>query len=239
MRVSTIGPDLVQLTRFGCINAYLVREKDGWTLIDTGVAGSARAILAAAAEHGAPIRRIVLTHGHNDHAGALNALAAALPEAEVMVGAREARLMAGDRTLAPGEPQAKVPGQFSRPAVPPARLLEDGDRIGALRVVDAPGHTPGQIALLDERHGTLFAGDAYVVTGGLAVPGVWRWTFPFPVFATWHKPTALATARRLAALRPAALAAGHGAVLDQPGAAMAEAIDEMDRLLGGARVAPV
>jgi hypothetical protein len=42
--------------------------------------------------------------------------------------------------------------------------------------------------------------------------------------ATWHKPTALESARTLRALEPSRLAPGHGKVIDDPGAAMDEAI---------------
>ena len=47
-----------QLTRLGLINCYLVRESDGFTLIDTGLPGTADDILAAARTLNAPIRRI-------------------------------------------------------------------------------------------------------------------------------------------------------------------------------------
>ena len=42
--------------------------------------------------------------------------------------------------------------------------------------------------------------------------------------STWHRPTALETAKALRALNPARLAAGHGKVVENPGAAMDEAI---------------
>ena len=54
------------VTRLHMVNAYLVREDDGLTLVDTAVPRSAKAILAAAEELGAPIVRIVLTHAHVD-----------------------------------------------------------------------------------------------------------------------------------------------------------------------------
>jgi glyoxylase-like metal-dependent hydrolase (beta-lactamase superfamily II) len=53
--------NLIRLTLFGMINCFLVREEDGLTLVDTGVAGSAPGIRKAARTLGAPIRRIVLT----------------------------------------------------------------------------------------------------------------------------------------------------------------------------------
>jgi glyoxylase-like metal-dependent hydrolase (beta-lactamase superfamily II) len=91
-------------------------------------------------------------------------------------------------------------------------------------VVGAPGHTPGQIALLDTRDRTLIAGDAFQTRGGIAVSGTVRWQFPFPAMATWHYPTALDSARRLRALEPSRLAIGHGEVLEQPLAAIDQAI---------------
>jgi hypothetical protein len=51
-----------------------------------------------------------------------------------------------------------------------------------------------------------------------------NWRFPLPAMATWHKPTALESARALRALNPRALAPGHGKVVDDPGAAMDAAI---------------
>ena len=52
-----------------------MREADGFTLIDAGAyAGGAPAIADAAGALGAPIRRILLTHAHLDHVGAVDAL---------------------------------------------------------------------------------------------------------------------------------------------------------------------
>jgi glyoxylase-like metal-dependent hydrolase (beta-lactamase superfamily II) len=45
--------------------------------------------------------------------------------------------------------------------------------------------------------------------------------------ATWHRPTALESARRLLELNPARLAPGHGPVVESPGAAMEAAISRV------------
>jgi len=71
--------NLFRLTRFGMVNCFLVREDDGLTLIDTGIAGSASGIREAAKNLGTPICRIVLTHAHIDHIGSLDALALEYP----------------------------------------------------------------------------------------------------------------------------------------------------------------
>jgi glyoxylase-like metal-dependent hydrolase (beta-lactamase superfamily II) len=237
MRVTAHGAHLVQLTRLPRllpVNCYLVREAGGLTLIDAGLPGSAPAILKAAADLGAPITRIVLTHAHGDHLGSLDALRTRLPGAELSMSARDARFLAGDMSLDPSEPQAKLRGSYQRVESRPDRLLVDGDTVGSLRVVASPGHTPGHIAFLDTRDGSLIAGDALQTRAGVAVAGTVRWLFPLPALATWHRPTALTSARHLRALEPSRLAVGHGDVLERPLAEMDAAIAEAARELGEA-----
>ena len=103
MRVVQESENLFRLTRFGMINCFLVREADGFTLVDAGLRGSADSILGAASGLAGPIRRIVLTHAHIDHIGSLDTLMAALPTAELSMGKREARLLAKDLSLDAGE----------------------------------------------------------------------------------------------------------------------------------------
>ena len=200
----------------GIVNAFLVEEDDGMTLIDTTMGGgAAKAILAAAGKHGRPIVRIALTHAHQDHIGGLDALAAELPGAEVLISTRDAKLLAKDTTPEPGEPaDAKLRGGYSGAKTKPTRLLEPGDRVGSLEVVAAPGHTPGQIAFMDTRDRTLIAGDAFSTLGGVATTAKPNLRFPLPALATWHRPTALATARSLRALDPSRLAVGHGKTVE-------------------------
>ena len=50
MKSSRHGDHLIKLTRIGAFNAFLVREDDGFTLVDTGLPGSADSIIAAAEE---------------------------------------------------------------------------------------------------------------------------------------------------------------------------------------------
>ncbi|SMB94776.1 MBL fold metallo-hydrolase [Deinococcus hopiensis] len=228
MRLTRHGSHLVQLTHLGLINAYLVSEANGLTLIDTGMPGGGPALLGAARTLGQSIRRIVLTHAHGDHIGGLDALHAALPEVPVFISPRDARLLRGDHTLDPGEPQTPLRGDLRQSAVPVIPLA-DGEQIGSLRAVATPGHTPGHLAFLDTRDGTLIAGDAFQTVMGTAVSSERRWTFPFPALATWHAPTALASARRLSDLRPTRLAAGHGRVTEAPVEAMLRAVERAER----------
>lgn len=224
MQVTQHGQYLVQLTRWWVFNCYFVREEDGLTLIDTGLPGSAKAIIAAAESLEAPIRRIALTHAHGDHVGSLDALAAALPKAEILFTARTARFLTGDLSLDADEPQAKLRGSFPHCQTQASRHLHPGDQVGSLEVIAAPGHSPDHIAFLDRRDGTLIAGDAFQSQGGLAVAGTVRWLFPLPALATWHKDLALQSARALRQLNPSRLAVGHGPVIEQPQTMMDEAI---------------
>ena len=224
MKISASGEHLYQLTRMWAFNCYLVREEDGFTLVDTNLPGSAEAIVKAAQSLQAPIARILLTHAHGDHVGSVDALHALLPEAEVIISARDARFLKGDRSLDANEPQVKLRGSYQVIATTPTRLLQPGERVGSLEAVASAGHTPGHLAFLDVRDRSLIAGDAFQTQGGLAVAGVIRPLFPLPAMATWHLELALSSARALRALEPARMAVGHGPVLEAPLAAMDRAI---------------
>lgn len=203
-----------------------MREDDGLTLIDALLASAdAKRIQAEASALGAPIARIALTHAHGDHIGALDALVGELPGVEVAISARDAKLLAKDVSPEPGEPaEAKIRGSIPGAKTQPTRLLAPGDRVGSLEVVAAPGHTLGQLGYLDTRDRTLYCGDAYSTIGGVATSARPNPRFPLPALVTWHRPTALRTARALRALEPARLASGHGQVVEDPGLAMDRAI---------------
>ena len=224
MATKQITDNLVQITKFGVMNCYLVKEDDGFTVIDTGMAGMEKMIIETAAQKGQPIERVVLTHAHSDHIGGLDPLKKALPNIEIIASEQSARFIAGDISLEPGQADAKLKGDFPSVDTRPTKTVKDHDVIGSLKVVATPGHTPAHISFYDERDGSLIAGDAFQTLGGLAVAGVIRWLFPFPGFATWHKPTATQSAEKLVALNPKRLATGHGRVLENPMIAMQKAI---------------
>jgi glyoxylase-like metal-dependent hydrolase (beta-lactamase superfamily II) len=232
MKITQHGTNLWKLTRLIAFNCYLVREDDGLTLIDTGMGGSAKGILQAAKHIGLPVTRITLTHAHADHVGSLDEIAPLLPGAEVAFSARTSDFLRGDLALKPDEPQTKLRGGYVEGKTRATRTLAPGDILGSLRVISSPGHSPDHIAFLDERDGTLIAGDAFQTQGGIAVAGVTRWFFPFPAMATWHLPTALRSARALRALNPTWLAVGHGTVLESPLSRMDEAITAAERKAG-------
>jgi glyoxylase-like metal-dependent hydrolase (beta-lactamase superfamily II) len=231
MKTTASTNNLFQLTYFGALNCYLVRENDGFTLIDTSYSGQAQPILQETRKLGLPIVRIVLTHDHPDHVDSLDALHAALPQAQIAISEREARFLSGDKSLDASEPQAPLRGGYPVCQTKPTLLLHEGDRIGSLEVIATPGHTPGHIAFLDTRDRSVIAGDAFQTLGGVAVAGTFKLLFPVLALATWQKGLSLESARKLLALQPSALAVGHGRVLNNPQPAMERAIRVMEQSL--------
>jgi len=218
VKTETLTPNLTQLTRWRFVNAFLVREEDGLTLVDTTLGGAAGGLIAAAQAAGAPIVRIALTHGHADHAGSVDALKARLPEAQVLIPELDARILAGERVV-----DGKVPGSWKTLTTTPDVRLQAGDRVGSLEVVATPGHSPGHVAFLDTRDRSLIAGDTFTSVGRLEVSNHFS-RFPLAAMATWDRAKDLEAARTLRALEPRLLAVGHGRARRDPAAAMDAAI---------------
>ena len=214
MRITPISAQSWQLTRLGFINCYLVREPEGFTLIDTTLAGAASDIIDAAANLGGSIRRVLLTHAHIDHIGSVDGLAAKMPGLCVAASERSLPLLRRpvDRSLRPDESQKPFRGGLPGLATEIRQTFADDDAIGSLRAIATPGHIPGHFSFLDERDGTLFAGDALVAVGRLSLTGWTPWYFPLPGFVMWSKPTAIASAVKLLDYPIERFACGHGPV---------------------------
>ena len=212
------------------VNCYLIEESDSLTLIDAAIPSSYKKILKAAKDIGKPIKQIVLTHAHSDHIGSLDALKERLQDVKVNVSKRDALLLKGDKSLLEGEPKTPIRGGVPKSIqTRPDRLLGDGDMIGSLRVVTTPGHTPGSISLIDTRTNTMIVGDAFQVRGGVAVSGTLKWLFPAPAMATWNKEVSIQSAKKIKAINPSVLAAGHGKMLGTPARLITQAIEQAER----------
>lgn len=225
MKVRSINTNVLQLTRARFVNAYLVREKDGFTLVDTGLGRGADTLLAIARRSGGEIRRIVLTHGHQDHAGSLDALRQQLDaDVEISMSDLDARECAGEQVI-----EGKRRGSWATLTTKPDVRLAGGERIGSLEVIATPGHTPGHLAFLDVRDRTLFAGDTYTTYWQTNIPNRLSQPFPLSAMGTQDPARIIDSARALRALEPSLLFVGHGPAIHDPGDAMDAALKRATR----------
>lgn len=150
------------------VNCYLVwddQSHEGF-IIDPG--DEAEKIVHAIERHEITPRLILLTHGHTDHIGAVNAIRQkfALP---LHAGKGEEDLL--------GSPEKNLSSLTGNGISldPPEQLLSEGDTVAAgpisFSVLETPGHSPGGICLYG--HDILFCGDTlfYGSVGRTDFPG--------------------------------------------------------------------
>jgi glyoxylase-like metal-dependent hydrolase (beta-lactamase superfamily II) len=220
----------------GRVRAHLLDDGHGITVVDSLMAAAAHLILAELARIGrapADIKYLIMTHAHRSHLGGLARLKA-LSGAPIYAHEWEADIIAAERVAQPvssrpWRPYRTWPLQLALnlnlSKHPPVRVdehIHEGDRIGPLTVVYAPGHSPGHLAFYWPERRALIAGDA-VCTWPVFMLG-WR---GFMLNVRQHK----ASLRRLAELDSDVLLSGHGAPLPTGGAArIRAALPELDRL---------
>lgn len=151
----------------GTVNCWLYGEDDGLTLVDAAQPWNARDILRAVDLVGKPLKRIVITHAHPDHAGAARTIVQETG-AEVFAHESEIPYLTGTACMAdvPGYWLCRTllnVGRCLRILNPPKieKVIPVGQDqfVGSLRVLHTPGHTPGSISLWSEEHKSLFCGD--------------------------------------------------------------------------------
>ncbi|MCO6511761.1 MAG: MBL fold metallo-hydrolase [Aridibacter famidurans] len=169
----------------GDVNVYLVRE-DPLTLIDVGpkTAEAAEALRAGLRNEGvefADIRRILLTHAHEDHCGLAKSIRDEARNAEILVHewetghlfgrlARDSHRRQMESAGVPAKVFKEMRSVYEEISLLTDSLedaeysaLEDGLELefdtGVLKVLHTPGHTPGSCSFVREADRTLICGD--------------------------------------------------------------------------------
>ena len=223
--ITRIAPDVGWLPVSFANVFFLGRPGGKWILLDTGWPGRAREIVAAAEARfgsGSAPEAIVLTHGHIDHAGNAAALADVW-NTPIYAHQLEIPFLNGKSAYPPPDPTVGGATAFLSRFLPNLRR-DLGGRLLELHTskipgasgwesLHTPGHSPGHICLFRESDRFLLTGDALVTVNmdswsallsrkrDLARP-------PTPFTIDWN--AARASLKKLAALRPNVIAAGHG-----------------------------
>ncbi|SFC12701.1 Glyoxylase, beta-lactamase superfamily II [Marinospirillum celere] len=124
-------------------------------IIDAG--GEVDRLLEAVEKHGLKLTKLLLTHGHIDHAGGVTDLKARTG-VPIIGPQKEDQFWLdglGEQSRMFAFPEAKP--------VTPDQWLEDGDRVSLgqseFQVLHCPGHTPGHVVFFDEENQIAQVGD--------------------------------------------------------------------------------
>lgn len=164
-----LAPGVYRVDAFrvpNAINVLLLENDDGWTLVDTGVASSAGRIEQALSALGSgpeDLRRVFLTHHHDDHIGGLPGVLEMAPRAEVGATGHEAEVISGVRGYDPSSNRVMryMARNATPPGIPVVKVLREGDLVSGFRIISTPGHTLGHVSLLRDEDGLLFTADAF------------------------------------------------------------------------------
>ncbi len=223
-RPRQIAPDVFHVP-VSIANIYMVQSPgSGWVLIDTGLPGHAREIVASAQAcfGDVPPAAILLTHGHYDHSGNAAELSDYW-DVPVFAHLLELPYLTGKSPYPPLD--ATAPGFMSflsrffsnRTVDLGARVLPlDGGTPGlpAWQWYHTPGHAPGHVVFFRSDDATLIAGDAITTVNldsPLAIAVKKRRVSRPPTPSTYDWTDARDSVRLLADLMPLTLATGHGA----------------------------
>ena len=224
-------PGDLDYLRTAIVNVYFygrphAKDRD-WVLIDAGIPGSAGAIAAYAAERFGPDSRpgaIVLTHGHFDHVGALEELAARW-DVPVYTHELELPYLTGRSSYPPPDPTVGGGLLASLSWMYPRGPIDLGDRVRLLprsgsvpgmsgwKWLHTPGHTAGHVSLFRVADRTLIAGDAFTTVKQESARAVMEQRPEVhgpPAYYTQDWDAAQESVRRLAELEPRLAATGHG-----------------------------
>ncbi len=223
-------PDLAYQRHVIANVAYIGQPGEaGWVLVDAGFPGTRGRIEAAVEARfgGTRPAAILLTHGHFDHVGVLEDLAAAW-DVPVYAHRLERPYLDGSAAYPPGDPSVgggavalASPLFPTKPVNVSAQLRElpeDGSipDLPGWRWIHTPGHSPGHVSFWREHDRTVIAGDAFITTASESAYESMMQTPEIhgpPKYLTIDWPAARVSVRALAALKPDLAITGHGRAL--------------------------
>jgi hydroxyacylglutathione hydrolase len=195
------------------INVYVADD----VLIDAASRWGTRRVLRQARQAG--VTAHALTHAHADHQGASHAVCTELG-IPLWVGEADVEAMEGgpeavSRRQRPGPLNRFQKRFWTGPAHRVDRALREGDSVGRFTVLEVPGHALGHVAYWRESDRVLILGDVINTMNLLTTRrGLQEPPEPF----TPDPVTNRRSIRRLAALEPALICAGHGPPVRDPAA---------------------
>ena len=198
----------------GRCNVYMIEDEGAITMFDAGARTMTRSVASAGARLGG-IKRIVLGHGHTDHRGSAPGLGVPVlchpDEVQDAEGSGGFRYWPADLAGVPllSKQLQKLLHRYAWDGGPVsiAGTVREGDEIAGFRVIELPGHAPGQIGLWRERDRLALVSDCFYTVN------LWgRHSAPRAPFETYSYDTeqARASMRKLAEMEPAAAWPGHG-----------------------------
>src|SRR5690606_34296079 len=110
------GPvyQLTFMPRFFPVNCYIIDEETELTLIDAALGFNTKQLLLSIKVMEKPLSRIIFSHAHSDRIGALDAIKLEGPDAVVFMSPLDPRLLAGDMSFLPVEPDSPIKGGVPR-----------------------------------------------------------------------------------------------------------------------------
>jgi glyoxylase-like metal-dependent hydrolase (beta-lactamase superfamily II) len=199
------------------MNIYFIEDGDGGVVqFDAGSKAMTKKAQAAGEQLGG-VSRIVLGHAHADHRGTAPSIGVPVychPD-EVAEAESEASLWPYlDLSMLPAPARWIYPVLLRRwdgGATKIAGTISEGDEVAGFRVLHFPGHAPGQIGLWRESDRVALVSDlVYLLDSarlGKPLPKG-EASVPHPAWG-WDHAKAKESVRKLAALEPAVVCAGH------------------------------
>lgn len=200
------------------MNIYFLEDEGGVVQFDAGTKSMVKAAKAAGEKLGG-VKRVVLGHAHADHRGTAPSI-----DAPVYCHPDDVADAESDASITPYMDLSQLPfapvrwiyptllRRWDGGAVKIAGTVSEGDEVAGFRVIHFPGHAPGLIGLWRQSDRLAIVSDVIYLLDSTTRLGrplpKGEASVPHPAWA-WDHGKAKESVRKLAALEPAVVCAGH------------------------------